>query len=420
MIHPRQSRSLLLRHRDFRLLWLGRTVSLFGSEVTAYVLPLLAVITLHATPAQAAVLRALEYAPAMLVGLLAGAWVDRLRRRPLLIATDLLQVSLLLSLPLGYTAHLLHIASLGMIVVALSVVGAVAFPAATAFLPAVVTRAELIEANSALSASGSLAQILGPGLAGGLVQLLAAPFAVAIDALSFLISALALARVRTIERAPVSAVHGPRLWEDIREGMQALIGNRYLRAFVLSSATLNLFWNALMAVYFIYVTRDLRLPPLAFGLIFGIGSIGSLAGSVAAARIARRLGPGPAIIVAQLVLGAGGLLIAVAVRLPMAALPLLTAAEAVQGGANAVYGITCGSVLQAVTPDRLRGRVAASRRVLGLAAVVVGSLIGGVLGEQVGVSRTMIVGAVGGTLAFVWLVVSPLPRLRTLPMPSEQ
>ena len=420
MIHPRQSRSLLLHHRDFRLLWLGRTVSLFGSEVTAYVLPLLAVITLHATPAQAAVLRALEYAPAMLVGLLAGAWVDRLRRRPLLIATDLLQGSLLLSLPLGYTAHLLHIASLGIIVVALSVVGAVAFPAATAFLPAVVTRAELIEANSALSASGSLAQILGPGLAGGLVQLLTAPFAVAIDALSFLISALALARVRTIERAPVSAVHGPRLWEDIREGMQALIGNRYLRAFVLSSATLDLFWNALMAVYFIYVTRDLRLPPLAFGLIFGIGSIGALAGSVAAARIARRLGPGPAIVVAQLVLGAGGLLIAVAVRLPMAALPLLTAAEAVQGGANAVYGIACGSVMQAVTPDRLRGRVAASRRVLGLAAVVVGSLIGGVLGEQVGVSRTMIVGAVGGTLAFVWLVVSPLPRLRTLPMPSDQ
>jgi len=420
MIHPRQSRSLLLHHRDFRLLWLGRTVSLFGSEVTAYVLPLLAVITLHATPAQAAVLRALEYAPAMLVGLLAGAWVDRLRRRPLLIATDLLQGSLLLSLPLGYTAHLLHIASLGIIVVALSVVGAVAFPAATAFLPAVVTRAELIEANSALSASGSLAQILGPGLAGGLVQLLTAPFAVAIDALSFLISALALARVRTIERAPLSAVHGPRLWEDIREGMQALIGNRYLRAFVLSSATLDLFWNALMAVYFIYVTRDLRLPPLAFGLIFGIGSIGALAGSVAAARIARRLGPGPAIVVAQLVLGAGGLLIAVAVRLPMAALPLLTAAEAMQGGANAVYGIACGSVMQAVTPDRLRGRVAASRRVLGLAAVVVGSLIGGVLGEQVGVSRTMIVGAVGGTLAFVWLVVSPLPRLRTLPMPSEQ
>jgi len=106
--------------------------------------------------------------------------------------------------------------------------------------------------------------------------------------------------------------------------------------------------------------------------------------------------------------------------LPMAALPLLTAAEAVQGGANAVYGIACGSVMQAVTPDRLRGRVAASRRVLGLAAVVVGSLLGGVLGEQVGVSRTMIVGAVGGTLAFVWLVVSPLPRLRTLPMPSEQ
>ena len=420
MIHPRQSRSPLLRHRGFRLLWLGRTVSLFGSEVTAYVLPLLAVITLHATPAQAAVLRALEYAPALLVGLLAGAWVDRLRRRPLLIATDLLQASLLLALPLGYTAHLLHIASLGIIVVALSVGGAVAFPAATAFLPAVVTRAELIEANSALSTSGSLAQILGPGLAGGLVQLLTAPFAVAIDALSFLISALALARVRTIERAPVSAAHSPRLWEDIREGMQALIGNRYLRAFVLSSATLDLFWNALMAVYFIYVTRDLRLPPLAFGLIFGIGSIGAFAGSVAAARITRRLGLGPAIVVAQLVLGAGGLLIAVAVRFPMAALPLLTAAEAMQGGANAVYGIACGSVMQAVTPDRLRGRVAASRRVLGLAAVVVGSLIGGVLGEQVGVSRTMIVGAVGGTLAFVWLVVSPLPRLRTLPIPSEQ
>lgn len=408
-------RHLLWRNVAFRTLWLGQTVSMFGSQITLYALPLLAVLTLRATPGQMGVLRALDYAPAMLVGLFAGVWVDRLRRRRVLILTDLGQALLLASLPFAAALGLLHLDLLAVVIALLSVLRIFSGAASEAFLPALVGREQLVRANSALATSSATAQVLGPGLAGGLVQLLTAPLAVVIDALSFLVSALSLLRIDVRDVAPSHPERRPHLWTEIGEGLGALRSNPLLRAFVLSSASLDIFWNALMAVYFLFVTRELRLPPAAFGLIFGIGSIGALCGSVLAGRVTRRFSLGPAIIAAQLVLGLGGLLIAVAVWLPIAALPLLTAAEAIQGCMNTIYGINSGSLMQAAIPDRLRGRVTASRHVLGLAAVTGGALLGGALGDRIGVPATMVVGACGGTIAFVWLLVSPLRALHQLP-----
>jgi MFS family permease len=278
-----------------------------------------------------------------------------------------------------------------------------------------VPREHLIEANGKLATSNSVARIAGPGLAGGLVQLLTAPGAVVVDALSFLGSALSLSLIRTLDVAPPRTEQRPSIWAEIGEGLRALGGNPFLRAFVASSATLDVFWNALMAVYFLFVTRDLQLPPIAFGLIFGLGSVGALLGSLVAGWVGLRFGLGPAVVGAQLVLGLGGLLIVLAVRLPAAALPLLVAAEVVQSFTSTIYAINREGLSQAVTPDRLRGRVGASRHFFGLGAVVVGSLLGGVLGERIGVPATMVVGACGGVLAFVWLLLSPLRTLRELP-----
>jgi len=412
-------RHLLRSDPTFRTLWLGQTISMMGSQITAYALPLLAVLTLHATPSQMGTLRALEYAPAMLIGLVAGVWVDRLRRRPLLIAADLVQAALLVILPLAVALGLLRLGVLDTVVALLSLVSVFSGAAAGAIVPVLIPQDRLIQANSALATSGSTTQIIGPGLAGILVQAMTAPVAVLIDALSFLLSALALGRIHVREANPPPAAQRPSLRAEVGEGLRMVIGTPILRAFVASSATLDVFWNALMAVYFLYITRDLRLPPTAYGLIFGLGSIGALLGSLVAGPVSRRLGLGPAVIVAQFVLGAAGLLIALSVRLPTVALVLLTLAEMVQGGMNTIYGINSQSLTQAMVPDRLRGRVNASRQVLGLVGVTGGALIGGLLGDRVGVPTTVVIGASGGVLAFVWLLLSPLRALRAVP-PSEQ
>jgi len=332
-------RHLLRSDPTFRTLWLGQTISMMGSQITAYALPLFAVLTLHATPTQMGTLRALEYAPAMLIGLVAGVWVDRLRRRPLLIGADLVQAALLVILPLAAALGLLRLGVLDTVVALLSLVGVFSGAAAGAIVPVLVPQDRLIQANSALATSGSTTQIIGPGLAGILVQAMTAPVAVLVDALSFLLSALALGRIHVREADPPPAAQRPSLRAEVGEGLRMVIGTPILRAFVASSATLDVFWNALMAVYFLYITRDLRLPPAAYGLIFGLGSIGALLGSLAAGPVSRRLGLGPAVIVAQFVLGAAGLLIALSVRLPTVALVLLTLAEMVQGGMNTIYGI---------------------------------------------------------------------------------
>jgi len=410
----RAARRRLMRDNPaFRTLWLGQTISMMGSQVTTYALPLLAVLTLHTTPSQMGVLRALAFAPAMLIGLVAGVWVDRLRRRPLLIAADLIQAMLLAILPVAAALGALRLGTLATVIALLSLVGVFSSAAAGAIVPALVPQDRLIQANSALAASSSVAQIIGPGLAGVLVQAVTAPAAVLVDAASFLVSALALGRIHVHEATPSPTAPRPSLRAEVGEGVRMVIGTPILRAFVASSATLDVFWNALMAVYFVYVTRDLRLPPAAYGLIFGLGSIGALLGSLAAGPVARRLGPGPALIVAQLVLGAAGLLIALSVHLPAIALVLLTLAETVQGGMNTVYGITSHSLMQVMVPDHLRGRVTASRHVLGFVGVTAGALIGGFLGDRVGVPTTVVIGASGGVLAFVWLLLSPLRVLRT-------
>ena len=414
------SRPSLWRHPDFLKLWAGQTISMFGSQITMIALPLMAAVTVRATPAQMAFLHALQYVPAILVGLFAGVWVDRLRRRPLLIGADVGRAALLLPIPVAAALGRLGMELLYVVAFLVGVLNVFFDAADNAYLPSLVQREHLIEGNSKLAASSSVARIAGPGLAGVLIQYLTAPVAVAVDGLSFLASALSLGLIRTHEPAPHQPEGGRDIWAEIAEGLRAVYRNPVLRALLLSSVTLDIFWNALFAVYFLYVTRELGLPAGAIGLIFGIGSMGALLGSFVASRAARRFGLGLAIVGAQVMVGVGGLLIALSVALPSAALPLLIIAELVQSGAGTIYGISRGSLTQAITPDRLLGRVWASISFIGLGIVPAGAFLGGVLGERVGVPATMVVGACGGLFAFVWLLFSPVRTLRELPLRVEE
>lgn len=279
----------------------------------------------------------------------------------------------------------------------MGVLGVVFGTAYAAYLPSLVPAAALVEANGKLATGNAVAYVVGPGLAGPLVQLLTAPGALAVDGLSFLASALGIALVRAPEPPPPPRAQRRRVVAEIGEGLRTVARDPILRAFVASSATADLFWNGIMAVYVLYLTRDLGLPPAAFGLIVALGSVGGLAGAAVAHRVTRRVGLGRAVVGAQLLLGAGGLLLGLAVLAPAVALPLLVASQVVQLFMNAIYGVNRVSLEQVVTPPHLRGRVRGNRAVVGAGAVALGTVLGGALGEGVGLGATILVQRPGVT-----------------------
>ncbi len=318
--------SSLWRNTDFLKLWAGQTVSLFGSQITVLALPLLAALTLDATPAQMSLLVAAGAAPDLLVGLIAGVWVDRLRRRPLLIGADLGRAALLLSIPLAALVGALRLWLLVAVAFGLGLLTTIFGIAYQSYLPALVPRDDLVEANGRLEAGSAVAGVAGPGLAGGLVQWVTAPVAVLLDALSFLLSALLLGRIRTVE-PPTPAAAQSRVWGEIGAGLRAVAGAPLLRALAGSAATFNFFDNFLFAVYVLYLTRELGLGPAAVGAVFAIGGAGGLLGALLAGPIARRIGLGRALVGAILLAGLGELGIALAGGPPAAALAGVAAAR---------------------------------------------------------------------------------------------
>src|SRR5262245_30662676 len=282
----------LWQDREFLKFWAASAISDVGSQVTTLALPLIAALMLGATPWQMGLLSAAGAAPVLVVGLFAGVWVDRLRRRPVMILADVARAVLLLAIPLASALGALTIeilCAVALLAGTLSVLFDVAF---LSFIPSLVSDKALIDANSKLELTSSTAQVAGPGLGGLLISALGAPFAVLIDALSFLGSALFLLRTRVSETLPACAEREGVLAE-IREGLAVVVRHPILAALARCSATISVFSGMFLAVYVLYMTRDLGLGPVAVGLVFATGGMGSLAGALVAARVAQRHGPGP-------------------------------------------------------------------------------------------------------------------------------
>lgn len=403
------------RNHDFLKLWSGATISMFGSNITTIALPLLATLTLGASAAQMATLYGVQYLPNLVIGLFAGAWIDRLPRRPALIVADLGRAALLLVLPVAAAAGVLRMELLYAVSLLSGVLAVCAGAADNAYLPALVGREHLVEANARLTASGSVAGVAGPGLAGLLIDLVRAPGAIAVDALSFLVSACMLSLIRKREAPAAAPAERGNIWVEIGEGLSTYYRNPVLRAFLCATVTYDVFWNALFALYFLYVTRELGLPATAIGIVFGAGSAGALLGALLVARVTRIFGVGYTIIGAQVVMGLLAPLIALPLWLPALALPLLVTAEIALSLTNTISSVNRGSLIQALVPDRLLGRVWASRSFIGLGIVPIGALLGGILGERIGVPATIVVGACGGMPSFLWLLFSPVRSIRALP-----
>lgn len=410
----------LWRHPDFMRLWAGETLSLFGSQITFLALPLTAVGVLNASPIEMGILGAVEFAPFLLLSLFAGVWVDRLRRKPILIIADIGRALCLLSIPLAYVMGFLRMEYLYVVALLTGVLTVFFDVAYMAYLPSLVERDQLVEGNGKLEISRSVAQIAGPGLGGTLVQILTAPIAILADAFSFLVSAFFVGLIRRAEPIKAKTTERPNVWLEIGEGLRVVLGNPLLRSIAGCTSTSNLFSNITLAVFTIYVVRELKIEPALLGFIFAVGSIGALIGAFLAGWTARRLGVGSTIVWSAFIFGVGGLFTPLASGSLWVAVPLLIAAQFIVSIANPIYNITQVSLRQAITPHRLQGRMNASMRFLVWGTMPIGSLIGGGLGEVIGLRATLFVGAIGMFLSFLWVLFSPVRTLREHPTPADE
>jgi MFS family permease len=400
------------RHPDFIKLWAGQTISLLGSQVTVLALPLTAAVTLSATPLQMGTLSTLQYIPWLLVGLLAGVWVDRLRRRRVMIAADLGRAALLGMIPVAAAAGFLRMELLYAVGFSVGILNVFFDVAYAAYLPTLVPRDRLVDGNSRLQASASIAEIAGPGIGGGLVQLVTAPLAIAADALSFLASALSLAWIRTPEPESARSDDTRNILHEIMEGLRLVFSNHVLRAFALASVATNFFVDIHLSVFVLYATRELGVSPVMLGAMYAVGSVGGLLGSLAAKPLVKRHGFG------RIIIGAQALVTLAVLAIPLSglrfgtAVPVTIAAEALWGFAVVVYVINTTSLRQAITPDRFQGRMTASVRFVTWGVAPLGFMLGGVLGGVVGLRATLFIAVAGPLLSIGFLLLSPVRRLR--------
>jgi MFS family permease len=408
----------LWREPNFARLWTAHTVSAVGSQVSALALPLVAILSLHATAWEVGVLRAASGLPVLALGLLVGVWVDRLRRRPILVLADLGRALLLGLVPVAALAGWLRIELLYAVALAVGVLNLFFTVASQSFLPWLVTRSQLVEGNSRLLGSTAAASVVGPAIGGWLVQLISAPLAIWADALSFVGSAVLLVGIQAEE--PTAAAPGDRrLWAEIRVGLGLLWQDQTLRA-VTGAATVGAFGGSMHTTLLVlYATDTLRLTPDVVGLVLAAGGGASLVGAMVATPITARLGPGPALIAAQLVVAIGTVVLATA-SAPLSAGAFIAAGgQALFSAAVTLLGINQMSLRQAVTPDRLQGRVNASRYVLVYGVQPIGALVAGALGSQFGTTQTLLVTAVIEVVAFAVAVASPLRSIRETPTSLE-
>jgi MFS family permease len=409
-VRPR--RGGLWHHLDFRRVWIGETVSQFGTQITFLALPLVAILVLHASTFEVGLLTALDTLGFLIVGLPAGAWVDRMRFRSVMIVNDVVRALALGSIPL---AHLLGVLTIGQLYVVAVVAGVstVFFDVAyQSYLPELIDRSALVEGNSKLQASESVSQIAGPGIGGALVQALTAPYAILVDAVSFLWSAGWVAAIQARQPKP-ERKPDRHLGREIKEGVVFVVKNPMLRAIAMCTGSSNLCSSMAFAVFYVLLAGQLGVSAGIIGLIMATSAIGGLAGSLLADRVARKLGQGPTIW-ATILVGAPLGFVVPFVHKDWTLL-LLAVAQIFWWCTVVIYNITQVSFRQGLCPPHLLGRMNATMRFLVWGTMPLGGLLGGVLGQTVGVRQTLLIAAIGSALTWIPVFFSPLRWQRELP-----
>ena len=411
----RLTRGALSHDADFRKVWIGETVSQLGGQVTLLAIPLTGALLLHATPAEMGILAACGLLPYLLFGLPAGVWVDRVRRRPILVASAVGMAASLMIVPIAYVAGVLSMPILYVAALTSGTGGMIYDIATQAYLPTLIERRDLVEGNSKLELSRSGAMVAGPGLGGLLVSIVSAPIAILVDSLALFTTALMLLFIRRPEAPPRPPGRMPGIRHEIREGLHLVFGNRILLAIASTMGTYFFFDSVVQSVFILYVTRDLGMGPGELGVALAIGNLGFLPGALLASRIGGRIGIGPTLIVAILTASVAGLLLPIAT--PATAFPLLVLSRFGASFGIPLFMINQISLRQSITPDRLLGRLSATMKFVGVGVAPIGAFVGGALGSAIGVHGALVVGVIGGLGAVTWLVNSPVRHLRAAPAP---
>ncbi len=397
----------LWRSPDFLKLWAGQTVSVFGSIVGGFALAMIAVLLLDVTPTQMAILRVAEMAPVMFVGLFAGVWVDRLRRRKVMIVADLGRALVLFSIPAAALLGHLGVGQLYAVAIATSVLGLFFDVAYPSYLPSLVERENVLEGNSKLQATNSISEVSGFGIAGLLVQVLSAPITILIDAVSFLVSAASLSLIRRPE-PPRHDDGEASAWREIVGGLRLVGRDRTLRGLATVQGINGFFGHGFFGTLIvIYCARDLGLSAGAMGAIFSLGGVSAFFGALLTEPLTRRWGVRSTLLRVYVFSGVVSLLIPLAGGSPLLIVVCLAVPQLLGDGADIVFEISRTSLLQTTTPDRLLGRMNASMRFVGMAAMLAGSLVAGVLGQAFGSRPALFVAVAGSCLGALWLMRLP-------------
>lgn len=417
--HPKPER--LWRNADFVKLWLAMNVSFAGTHLASLAYPLTAVLVLQASSAEMGWLRATGTAASFICGPFAGVIIDRARRRPILILTDLGLALLTASIP---AAFFLGALGMGQLYIVQFLAGALSIfseVALMAYLPALVRREQLVRANSQVEASSAAFAVAGPGLAGLLVQALSAPVVVIFDALSFVLSAICTTLIRAPEPTSDGEATATRrgVWAEIGEGLRFVYGHAVLRPLAEGIALHFLFVNVIYTLVVLYAVRELGIEPAPLGVVFASLGPGLLVGALLAPRAARRFGPGRVMTYALLLTVAGLSLVPLARGSQAASVAMLSTAHFLTACGIQLHGVNLVSLRQAVTPHRLQGRMNASFRYVNLLGACLGSLAAGALAERIGLRATLTVGVCGLLLPFLRLFFSPIRHLREVPAESS-
>jgi MFS family permease len=399
-------------HPDFVRLWAGQTISVFGSLITRTALPFTAIIFLHASAWQVAVLVSSDTVAGILFGLIAGVWVDRLHRRPIMIAADLGRAAIVGSIPLAALFGMLRMEQLYVVAFSAGILTSFFDVAYQSYLPSIVEPEELIEGNSKLTASASVAEFGAFSASGWLVQLITGPGAIVIDALSFLCSAAFVRAIRTPEppTAPIEQRQSVRT--EIADGLRAVARSPVLLAVAASWVMLSLASGLMGTVFLLFTSRQLGFSPGVLGLIFGVGGITSLGGALAAGWCARRFGIGGAMILGLALGGTGFALMSLARDASLLAAALLIAQQCVSDPGWTIYEINQVSLRQAVAPPAVLGRVNAAVRFAGLLAMLVGSMAAGAIASAIDARAVVLCAMVAAFAAAAVVALSPVRTLR--------
>ena len=402
------------RNGDFRRLWLASAVSWFGSEIGELALPLLAIITLSASAAEVGLLRTAQFLPFLLATLPLGVLVDRRARRPLMIGADLGRFVLIGTIPLVVWAGVAGMEFLYIAVFAAGVLTVLYQLADFAFVPTVVPVHQLVDANGKLAAAQSANEIAGKGIGGAIVGVLTAPVAVLVNATTFLVSALSLWRISTVEPGRVREPEHKSSRRDVAEGLRLALRNRYVRPLLGEATTFNFFNEVFILGLLLFAVRDLGLGPVHIGLVFTAGGVGSFLGAWFGARATGRFGYGRVLLLTLILGNTAPVAVLLIGDSPAAALATLGGLFLVMGIGIGVANVHAVSLRQTAVGDHVRGRVNAAYRLISWGAIPVGAALGGALAAGLGAHPAMVVGALGMPLATIWVALSPVRRLATI------